>query len=80
MAQGARAKPVGSDLLHFGWTRPGERKERYDRYTRHDGGRFHAGSHLRSIMWPDARVKLQWRDWPEGAVFDSLREGFMIPA
>ncbi len=80
LTQGARARVTGVDCLHFGWARPGERKARYDRYATHDGGKFHAGSHLRSILWPDARVKLQWRDWPEGSVFDGLREGFMIPA
>ncbi len=75
-----RAKPVGVSLLHFGWTDPATRRARYDRYVKNDGGRFHASSHLRSIMWPPARIRLKQRPWPEGAVFDSLRERFMIAA
>jgi glycosyltransferase involved in cell wall biosynthesis len=69
-----RAKPSGMSVLHFGWTDKATRQARYDRYAKHDGGKFHASSHLRSILWDDARVKLQRRDWPEGEVFDPLRE------
>jgi len=78
MAHGARAKPSGVSLLHFGWTDPATRRARYDRYTKHDGGKFHASSHLRSIMWPESRIKLRRRSWPEGAVFDGLRERFTV--
>ncbi len=75
-----RAKPTGVSLLHFGWADPSTRKQRYDRYTRVDGGRFHASSHLRSIMWPAPRIKLRSRPWPEGEVFDGLRERFKVAA
>ncbi len=50
-------------LLHLGWLDESERQERVARYTEHDGGRFHARSHLASIL--DARqVKLEGRTWP----------------
>lgn len=54
----------GVDLLHFGWTNAAERQERYDRYAVADGGRFHAGAHLQSILLPDSRVTLAPLDWP----------------
>ncbi len=71
-----RSKPTGVSLLHFGWTNPAERKQRYDRYVKHDGGKFHASAHLRSIMWPPPRIKLRQRPWPEGEVFACLRDRF----
>ncbi|MES2179860.1 MAG: glycosyltransferase family 2 protein [Gemmatimonadota bacterium] len=80
MGQGARAKPTGVSLLHFGWANPAERQARYDRYTKHDGGRFHASAHLKSIMWPATRIRLQQRAWPKGETFDRLRERFMVTA
>lgn len=46
------------DLLHLGWANPAEREARYQRYVELDGGQFHAGAHLESIMWPDERVGL----------------------
>ncbi len=75
-----RSKPTGVSLLHFGWTNPAERQQRYDRYAKHDGGRFHASAHLRSIMWPATRIKLRQRPWPEGPTFSRLRERFMVTA
>lgn len=64
---------AGISILHLGWANEGERRARYDRYMRIDGGRFHARRHLDSIMWPDARVRLRRREWPTGAVFDAVR-------
>jgi len=61
-------EPSGVHLLHFGWANVEERAERYERYRVADGGRFHAGSHLASIMWPTGRVKLDERSWPSGVV------------
>jgi glycosyltransferase involved in cell wall biosynthesis len=52
-------------LLHFGWANKAERAERYQRYAVGDGGRFHAKRHIESIMWPDERVQLSEREWPE---------------
>lgn len=71
----ARGKAVGVSLLHFGWNNPSERKERAARYAQHDGGRFHANTHLKSILWgdDDPRMKLRSREWPSGSAFDSLR-------
>lgn len=53
------------DILHFGWTNQAARQARYDRYAIHDGGEFHAGSHLESILWDDDRVVLDGIEWPE---------------
>ncbi len=75
-----RAKPVGASILHFGWANPAERRKRIDRYKQHDGGKFHASSHLRSLEWPEARMRLRQRPWPEGEVFSRLRERFMVTA
>ena len=59
------AQPCGSSLLHMGWANRAERASRHHRYVVADGGRFHAGSHLDSIMWDDDRVDLTIRHWPE---------------
>ncbi len=82
MAQGAGAKPTGVSLLHFGWADESDRERRYARYAKHDGGRFHARSHLESTRWKnnDPRLRLVHRPWPNGSVFDRLRERFMVTA
>lgn len=59
-----QARPVGTEILHFGWANESERAARHERYVKADGGRYHAGSHLDSIMWRDERVKLRPRHWP----------------
>jgi glycosyltransferase involved in cell wall biosynthesis len=71
-----QAKPSGVELLHYGWTDPETRKARYDRYVQHDGGKFHASTHLRSIMAPESTMRFRERTWPEGVVFDQLKERF----
>lgn len=71
-----RAKPIGVTCYHLGWLDKATRQARYDRYVTHDGGKFHASAHLKSIMWPDSKVRLQPRPWPTGPVFDQLRERF----
>ncbi len=53
-----------SAVLHMGWSNKAERQARYDRYVTADGGRFHSGRHLESIMWPDERVTVNSREWP----------------
>lgn len=58
------AVPTGEQLLHLGWLDPSERQRRYDRYAVADGGRFHASSHLQSILWPPNRITLRPREWP----------------
>lgn len=61
---GQRAQPSGTEILHLGWTNKAERAARHDRYAVADGGKFHASTHLDSIMWPDDRVSLEGRPWP----------------
>lgn len=72
----SRAVASGVSLLHYGWADPTERAVRLARYREHDGGRFHANAHLDSIEYADddPRLQLRERPWPEGAVFDALRE------
>jgi glycosyltransferase involved in cell wall biosynthesis len=74
----ASAKPSGESVFHLGWLDKSTRQARYNRYAEHDKGRYHASSHLRSILFPDSRIRLQPRSWPAGPVFDSLRERFAV--
>jgi glycosyltransferase involved in cell wall biosynthesis len=74
----ATAKPSDQSVFHLGWLDKSTRQARYNRYAEHDKGRYHASSHLRSILFPDSRVRLQPRAWPAGPVFDSLRERFAV--
>jgi len=53
-----------SALLHLGWANVGERDERFARYAVGDAGRFHAKTHIDSIMWPESRIQLQPVEWP----------------
>lgn len=53
-----------TEILHLGWANAGERQARYDRYRIADGGRFHASTHLDSILWPPERVELCQCPWP----------------
>lgn len=57
-------EPSGAEIVHLGWANRAEREARYQRYAVNDGGRFHANSHLQSILWPDTRVGLRARPWP----------------
>jgi glycosyltransferase involved in cell wall biosynthesis len=63
-----RLRPIRlrASVLHFGWTNEADRQRRYDRYVEHDGGKFHASAHLQSIMWPDRKIRVKRRNWPEG--------------
>jgi glycosyltransferase involved in cell wall biosynthesis len=60
-----RKEETGAQILHLGWTCKADRAARHARYVEHDKGRFHRGSHLDSIMWPDEKVDLRRRPWPE---------------
>lgn len=62
----AQSACVPTSLLHLGWARRAERVDRHHRYVLHDGGRFHQGSHLDSILWEDQRVRLSNTRWPPG--------------
>lgn len=57
-------EPSGAEIVHLGWANQAERATRYQRYAVNDGGRFHASSHLQSIMWPDTRVGVRRLSWP----------------
>jgi hypothetical protein len=59
-----RSRPTGASILHFGWAKESDRRERYDRYVTADGGRYHASQHLLSIMWPDSDIDLEPSPWP----------------
>lgn len=60
------APDSGVGVLHVGWVNELRRPDRYQRYVAADNGRFHASQHLRSIMWPDRRVRMRWEQWPDG--------------
>lgn len=70
-----RARPTGTDILHFGWANPDERAVRYQRYVEADNGRFHNRRHLESIMWSDEQVHLTDRKWPKGL---SMKDGVVV--
>lgn len=57
-------RPLYSDvaIYHFGWTNVAERRARYERYVEHDGGRFHASRHIKSIMWPDIDITATYEE------------------
>lgn len=63
-ARGAPGGHTGTACLHFGWANPAEREERYARYVKHDGGRFHTSAHLQSILNPDTKCDLWPTPWP----------------
>lgn len=65
LAQHRQVVPTGAEVLHFGWANEADRQARYDRYATHDGGRFHASTHLKSILWPDRLIDLEAFAWPE---------------
>ncbi len=71
----AREEPVTS-VFHLGWACKKDRRERYDRYVKHDSGQFHADQHLASIMWDDEQVKLKERRWPE--TLDAIRASLLL--
>jgi hypothetical protein len=72
VARHRRARPVGSSLLHVGWACEADRVARHHRYAVADGGRFHAGSHLDSILWTGSRVRLEHAYWPDGMTDDTV--------
>jgi glycosyltransferase involved in cell wall biosynthesis len=59
-----RLVSTGIDILHLGWSNPSEREARHARYVELDGGNYHAGSHLDSILWDDDQVELEAYDAP----------------
>lgn len=77
-----RPLPISASILHMGWANVSERRARYQRYVEHDGGSFHARQHLDSIMWPDRKVRLRRRPWPEGLDVEAIlaRTAFVTSA
>jgi hypothetical protein len=67
-----KSRETGTSVLHFGWTCEAERRARYARYAVHDQGRFHANSHIESIMLPDDQIRMEKREWPVGLTRDAL--------
>lgn len=65
VARNGRRMPSGAQCLHLGWACEADRDARYQRYVEHDSGRFHRSTHLESIMWPDDKVRLRARGWPD---------------
>lgn len=61
---GLRPQLSGISIYHFGWADPATRQARYDRYMSLDGGRFHARSHLQSIMYPEHKIRREQEAWP----------------
>lgn len=65
--RGSRGAPhLKTELFHFGWLQESERQRRAERYFEHDGGKFHQNRHLQSILFPDDKVGLRGRPWPQG--------------
>jgi hypothetical protein len=59
----SRARPSGSQILHFGWTCEADRPARHARYA--DAKSFgHNPRHIASIMWPDEQVAFRHQEWP----------------
>ena len=54
-----RMLPTPCDVLHYGWVRESERRERYDRHMAIDGGDYHTRQHLESIMASDDEILLE---------------------
>ena len=86
--EAARRVPAGCTMvsvLHFGWAARHDRQRRYARYAEHDGGRFHAGTHLRSILDPDYACTLRPAEWPpallpyKGRILGHVREPALDP-
>lgn len=60
------ARATGTEILHFGWARESERQARYERYVELDGGKYHAGSHIASIVAPREKIRMATKEWPLG--------------
>jgi hypothetical protein len=52
-------------LLHYGYARPRDRRAKYDRYQRLDGGKYHSPSHLESILHTPSL-----ETWTKGGLLD----------
>lgn len=61
----SRQRAIFTDLAlyHFGWAKQSERQQRWERYAKHDGGKYHRSAHLDSILWPDSRITTTTVGW-----------------
>lgn len=53
----------GLRMKHLSYIKDEDKQIKYERYTRLDGGAFHAGSHIQSIVDPIERVALEEWTW-----------------
>lgn len=53
----------GLRMKHLSYIKDEDKQAKYDRYTAIDGGAFHSGSHILSIMDPPERVSLGEWSW-----------------
>lgn len=60
------ASRVIGDILHYGYLRPEDRVNKYDRYMRLDGGKYHNMGHLQSIIQPPSLEA-----WNKGGLLDA---------
>ncbi len=51
--------PTGLMMKHLSYIKDEDKRKKYDRYVELDGGAFHAGPHIQSIIDPPERVTLQ---------------------
>jgi hypothetical protein len=51
---------TGLVMQHLGYVRDEDKKAKYDRYMKIDGGDFHAMNHIQSIMDPDPTL-VEWK-------------------
>lgn len=53
----------GLRMQHLSYIKDEDKRAKYDRYVQIDGGKFHASSHIQSIVDPPDRVSLE--EWKE---------------
>ena len=54
-----------SDILHYGYYDDADKTEKYVRYSTHDGGRYHSGAHIKSIIQPPSLER-----WEKGGMLN----------
>lgn len=54
----------GLKMKHLSYIKDEDKRDKFDRYTKIDGGAFHANDHINSIIDPPERVSLQ--EWHFG--------------
>lgn len=55
-------RPSGLVMKHLSYIKDEDKRRKYERYAELDGGAFHAGAHIQSIIDPPEKVTLEeWR-------------------